>query len=118
MTVEPRARNVRDEELRAVRVRAGVRHREDARAVVSEVGMEFVVELITGAAATGAGRVAALNHKVGDDAVEDQAVVKTVVRQIFKVGDGARGFVGEKFDFDRSAFRFDRRDFFSLRRSL
>lgn len=74
--------------------------------------MELVVKLITGAAATGAGRVAALDHEVGDDAVENETVVKAVVRQIFEVGDGARSLVGEEFDFDRSAFRFDRRDFF------
>ena len=38
--------------------------------------LELVVELVAGAAAAGAGRVAALDHEVGDDAVEDGAVVE------------------------------------------
>src|SRR5438046_1583551 len=57
-----------DEELAAVGIRAGVGHRDGA-------GLEFplrvlvlVLELITGPAHAGAGRVATLDHEVGDHA--------------------------------------------------
>src|SRR5687767_857377 len=48
--VEPRRRLLGDEELRAVRVRPRVRHREDAGSVVAELGVDLVVELVAGAA--------------------------------------------------------------------
>ena len=60
--VEPRTGDVRNEELRTVRIRTGVRHRERAGAVVTKVGMEFVVELIARTAASGSSRIAALKR--------------------------------------------------------
>ena len=54
----------------------GVRHRE--RAADDLVVVELVLELVAGAAAAGAGRIAALDHEVGDHAVEDDAVVEPV----------------------------------------
>src|SRR5579885_3338050 len=51
LAVEPRRRHVRDEELAAVRVRAGVRHRQDACLVVLERGHDLVLEAVAGAAA-------------------------------------------------------------------
>jgi hypothetical protein len=70
LAVEPRAGiGGDDEELRAVRVRAGVRHRESA--ALDLVVVELVLELVAGAARAGAGRVAALDHEVRDHAVED-----------------------------------------------
>ena len=40
------------------------------------IAFDFVFEAIAGAAAAGAGGIAALDHEVRDDAVEDRAVVK------------------------------------------
>ena len=56
LAVQPRRLVGRDdEELRAVRVRAGVRHRE--RAADDLVVVELVLELVAGAAGAGALRV-------------------------------------------------------------
>ena len=67
-----------DEELRAVGVGAGVGHGQEARGIVSQ-GEGLVVELVTvdGLAASAvAGReVAALEHELGDHAVERAALV-------------------------------------------
>src|SRR6185312_14858675 len=92
LAVEPRGRWGRDdEELAAVRVRAGVRHRECAAHDL--VVVELVLELIAGAAGAGARRVAALDHEVRDDAVEDDTVVEAVARELDEVVDGLRRVV-------------------------
>ena len=72
LAVEPRCRlGGDDEELRAVRVRPGVRHRE--RTLDDLVVVELVLELVARAAGADALRTAALDHEVGDHAVEDRA---------------------------------------------
>src|SRR5207248_9382419 len=71
-----RARH-RHEELRAVRVRAGVGHGQEARLVERRtVRRDLVGEVVAGPAPAGAGGVAALDHEVGDDAVEDRPRVQ------------------------------------------
>ena len=83
LAVEPRRRiGGDDEELGAVRVRAGVRHRE--RALDDLVVVELVLELVAGAAGAVALRAATLDHEVGDHAVEDQAVVEAVAASFVK----------------------------------
>src|SRR6266542_2085613 len=66
-----------DEKLRAVGVRSGVGHGKFA-GLVKLVGRAFgfVLKAISGAARASAAGIAALNHEVGDDAVEDGPVVK------------------------------------------
>ena len=54
----------------------GVGHGEGARAILWSV--DLVLERVAGAAGAGAGGVAALDHEVGDDAVEDEAVVEAL----------------------------------------
>ena len=66
----------RDEELAPVGIRAGVRHGEPAGLVVLERGVKLVLELVSRAAPAGAGGIAALDHEIGDNPVEDKAVVK------------------------------------------
>ena len=88
LAVEVRGRPDGDEELRAVGVRAGVRHREQVRPVEGQLRVELVGELVARPAVTLAQRVAALDHESGDDAVEHRAVVERVA------GLGARGRVG------------------------
>ena len=73
-----------DEELAAVGAASaalsGVCHRQDAGRVVAQAGVEFVVELVAGAAAAGAVGIAALRHKAGDYAVKGYAVVVAFAR--------------------------------------
>ena len=78
LTVEPAGDNGRDEELRAVRVRAGVGHRKQTRLGVLQlevlVGKLGTVDrLATGAVA--GGKVTTLKHKVRDHTVEVRAGV-------------------------------------------
>ena len=51
----------------------------------------FVINRITGTARSITVRVAALNHKARNDAIEKQAVIKSLVREIHKVRNGIRG---------------------------
>ena len=53
---------------------------------------------------------AALDHEVGDDAVEDGAVVELVVDVAEEVRDGDRGLVGVQLDLDgaRASLHHDR----------
>ena len=73
--VEMRRRAQRDEELAAVRVRPGVRHREDAGLAVPRLRMELVGEVVARAAGALPERIAALDHERVDDPVEDRPVV-------------------------------------------
>ena len=102
LAVKPRAFDMRDEELRAVGVRTGVGHGQNA-ALVAKAVVGFVFEAVARAAATDALRAAALDHEIGDDAVEVQAVVETALGQIDEVGDGQRGLLGFQLDLDGTA---------------
>src|SRR3546814_5951392 len=48
------------------------------------------------AAGAGAGRIAALRHEAGDDAVEDDAVVKAFVGELADPRDVLRGEIGAR----------------------
>jgi hypothetical protein len=64
--------------LTAIRIRPCVCHTQDTCARVTQRRVEFVFELVAvdgGAAAAGAGGVAALDHEGGDYAVEGGCVV-------------------------------------------
>ena len=65
-----------DEELRAISAGACVCHCEHVGFAEGQFWVEFIFELVAGAASAGAERVATLNHEPIDDAVEDYALVK------------------------------------------
>src|SRR6185295_4043239 len=90
LAVEPGCRlGGDDEELRAVRVRSRVRHRE--RAPDHLVIVDLVLEHIAGPARSGSLRAASLDHEVWDDTVKGEAVVEAFRGQLAEVGDGIRG---------------------------
>src|SRR4029434_9760077 len=74
--VQPWGRFLDDEELATVGVGSGVGHGQDARFGVLEIGIEFVLEAISRTAGAVAQRIAPLDHKAGDNAMKDRAVVK------------------------------------------
>ncbi len=76
MTVQMRRRGHGDEELRAVRPRAGIRHRQEIGLVEDEIGVELIFEGVARAATAIALGVAALDHETIDHAMEDETVVK------------------------------------------
>src|SRR5690606_6133375 len=73
-------------ELRAVGVRAGVRHADHTG--LEGRGVQLVGDTVAGTAAAGAGGIAALGDEAGDDAMERRAVVEALTREEDEVVDG------------------------------
>ena len=68
----------------------------------------FVAELVAGAAGAGALRAAALDHEVGDDAVERQAVVEALAGEADEVVHRVRRELRVEVGDDRAAVGVDR----------
>ena len=94
--VQPRRGGERDEKLAAIGVRPRVCHAQDPGASIPESGemgrgrwgKDLVVEFGSvdeGPTAAGAGGVAALEHKVWDNPVEEHAIVVASPGECFKV---------------------------------
>src|SRR5262249_10172794 len=96
-----------DEELRAVGVRTRVRHREGAADDL--VVVELVLELVAGPARPVALRAAALDHEVGDDAVEAEPVVEARGGELREVLGRLRRLAGKELDLDRAFAGVERR---------
>ncbi len=121
LTVKMRRVGVHNKELRGCGV--GVkrpRHRDNAArvlySVIPAVCAELSLDVFLCAAHTVAERVAALDHKAGDDSMEGETVVESLGNELLKVlyGDGRR--VGIKLYLDPCAvFHFNNyHSFFSL----
>mmetsp|Transcript_34881 Transcript_34881/g.96257 ORF Transcript_34881/g.96257 Transcript_34881/m.96257 type:complete len:374 (+) Transcript_34881:339-1460(+) len=103
LAVEPRARHSRDEELRAICIRAGIGHRQCERSVVLQSPMELVLELATPNAFSACAialRVAALDHEALDHPVEDRVVVIPVLRVHGEVFHRFRALLEEQLHHD------------------
>lgn len=88
LAIEPLGRRQGNEELGSVRVGSGIGHREDSSAGVLQVTMQFVAKLCSvygGSTSTRSSRIAALNHEVPDDSVEDHIIVVAAPGQLGKV---------------------------------
>src|SRR5262245_6363872 len=101
-----------DEELAAAGVLAGVRHGERAGDVLVHFAARCTFALVARAAGPhrslagfGVG-VAALNHEVGDHAMELGAVVEAGVGQLLEVRDGIGRLVGKELELDGAAAGF------------
>ena len=102
LPIQPRRLLRRDEELATVRVRPRIGHADRVRLVVFQRA-ELVLELAAPdgfAAGAVAERVAALNHELADDTVEDGVVVVAGFGVGDKVLDGFRGGFGEEAEVD------------------
>ena len=62
------------------------------------VSLGFVFELVAGAAEAGAGGISALDHEVGNHAMEDGAVVEAVFALLAADGMGPLAFAFGEFD--------------------
>ena len=87
-----------DEKLGSARITAGVCHRKYAAVVELVVAGQFTFNLIARTAAACSVGASALNDEVGDYAVEGQAIVKIVFRQIDEVGYSVGGIFFEEHD--------------------
>src|SRR5699024_1391224 len=67
------------------------------------VVLELALDAVAGASHAGALGVAALNHEAGDDAVENQPVIKALVDQAEEVVDGVRRELGVELSLDDAA---------------
>src|SRR5437588_10897459 len=99
LTVQPGGRRGGDdEELGAVGIGAGVGHGQ--RPPLDAVLVDLVLERVARTAGAGALGAAALDHEVGDDAVEGEPVVEALARQLAEVAHRARGVLIEQLDLD------------------
>ena len=82
--VQPWRRGQGDEELTAVRVGPTVCHAQNSSSRVFQPFLNLILEFLAvdrASSSAGAGRIAGLDHKVGYDAVEDDVVVITPLRE-------------------------------------
>lgn len=102
LLIQPRRLLRRDEKLAAVRIRSRVRHAHRIRLIVPQRA-KLVLELAAPdgfAAGPVTHGVAALDHELADDAVEDGVVVVAIFRVRDKVLNGFRGSFGEEAEVD------------------
>lgn len=76
-----------DEELAAVGSRAGIGHAEDTGAGMQELRMKLIDETIARATAAIALRIAALNHKIRNAAVEGKRIVIGSAGRLGSIGN-------------------------------
>ena len=105
---------VADKELTAASVLASMGHREDTTIVVLLGGVGLALDgpsrtarTHTGVAYIAAVRTAALNDKVGDDTMETETVVETVLGKFNEIGDGAGNLFFIKLHFHASSIGVD-----------
>src|SRR5512136_851495 len=96
--VEVRVIHEVDEKLASPRVRAGVRH-GDGPPDVPVVRGELVADGIPGATPAGARGIAALDHEVADDPVEDGPVVVSLAGEFREIAR-RDGHIGPEFEGD------------------
>lgn len=108
LPIQPRRRGERNKKLRPIRIRSRVRHAQHACAGVLQTRVDLVFEFLPvdgGAAATSAGGVAALDHEVGDDAMEGRGVVVGSTDEGGEVGAGFGGVSRVQFEGDGALCR-------------
>mmetsp|Transcript_5144 Transcript_5144/g.20534 ORF Transcript_5144/g.20534 Transcript_5144/m.20534 type:complete len:214 (+) Transcript_5144:404-1045(+) len=96
LAVQPRRRRQGHKELRPIRVRTSICHRQDPRPCMAQITRKFVRKLSPKdalASSTRASGVAALYHEVLDDSVEDCAVVVASPAELGEVVAAARSMV-------------------------
>ena len=75
----------RDKELTAVGVGAGVSHSQHAGGVEEQLAGDFILESVARAASAGASWIAALDHEILNDPVENEPVIETLPCQEHEV---------------------------------
>ena len=73
--------------------------------------MEFIFELISWSAGTGALGATTLDHEVSDDSVKLQSVVIVLAAKRLKILDGLGGLVSEQLDTNCSFSSIEGSDF-------
>ena len=102
LSIKPWCRYMRDEELASISSWSSVRHRKNARSGVTKRGVELILETVSWPSSSRSGWVAALDHEVIDDSVKRNAVIKAVLGEVHKVGDGYWSLIGCELELDIS----------------
>ena len=102
-----------NEKLAPIGVGTGVGHGEDAGTVVPEVFVELVFELgpVWPTAPTGSLGATGLDHETGDDTMESEAVVKTIIGEFFEIGDRLGNLVIVQLESDVSSIGLNQGNF-------
>ena len=95
---------VADEELRTSRVAPGVGHREHTAVVTLARSRSLALDGVARTSRTVALGASALDHEVGNHAVERQSVVEIVFGQLDEIGHGSGSFGGVKLGFHHPFF--------------
>lgn len=98
---------VTDKKLRSSGVPAGVCHGEDSPVVNLVVAGKFTIDVVAGAATSYAVGASALYHEVGNDPMENKAVVITFLSQVGKILYGLGCILLEKLNFHHALFCVD-----------
>ena len=86
LVIQPGGFDLGDEELASVGVGAGVGHGQKAGLIKGSAAAEFVGELIAGASDAAAEGISSLNHEIGNDPVENSAVIELGCRLLARAG--------------------------------
>ena len=89
-SIQVRSGHMGDEKLAAVCSRTRICHGEDAGLVVHETGFDLVLEAVAWASTASAGWVAALDHELGNHAMEGDAIVVAAFGEVQEVRHGYR----------------------------
>ncbi len=89
-SVEVRSGHMGDEKLAAVCSWARIRHGEDAGLVVHETGFDLVLEAVARTSTASAGWVAALDHKLGNHAMEGCHCSSRALGEVQEIRHGYR----------------------------
>jgi len=101
LIVQPVGGHLGDKELAAAGIGACVGHAEDARAVMAQLRVKLILDLIARSPSPNPLGATRLDHKLRDHTVEDKAIIKRLPRshahrQVNKVGYGLWGLMLEE----------------------
>src|SRR4029450_5529043 len=106
LSIQPWSGHMRDEKLTPIGYwPAGICHREDSWLVMLEVRTGLTLERVSRSAATGASRIAALNHKIWYHPVKGDSIVVPLPCQVEEICDRDGRFRREQRSFDVSFAR-------------
>jgi hypothetical protein len=109
---------MRDEELAAASILAGMRHGKSTSGVLVGVQMGLTLDLVSRAAGADSRvvgilgeRIPTLDHEVGDDPVKAGTIVKLAVGELLEVLHGVGNFLVEQIGYDGAFARCNGRRF-------